>query len=367
MLIPCFDLSRQYRKIKKEIDKAMRDVFETSNFILGKEVELFEKKFANYVGTKHAIGVGNGTDALTLSLVACGIKGGDEVIVPSFTASPTVLAVSDAGANPVFVDIEPETYCMDPSLIKKQITKKTKAIIPVHLYGHPADMKPIMEIAVKYGIDVIEDACQAHGSEYRGRKAGSLGRVGCFSFYPTKNLGCFGDGGMVVTRDDELAERVRMLRCMGQKGRVYHSLIKGYNSRLDELQAAVLNVKLKYVDAWNAARRKNAKTYGKLLGETVVTPSEGKYAKHIYHLYVIRTQRRDWLRDVLARNSITTSIHYPIPVHLQKAYLGCCKGRGSLPITEKYADKIITLPMFPEMKTDEIERVAGIITDAMKK
>ncbi len=367
MPIPCFDLSRQYNKIKREVDSAVGNVFASSNFILGKQVELFEKKFAQYIGTKHAVGVGNGTDALTLSLVACGVKGGDEVIVPSFTASPTVLAVSDAGANPVFVDIDPETYCMNPSLIKKQITKKTKAIIPVHLYGHPVDMKPVMEIADKHGIKIIEDACQAHGSEYRGRKTGSLGDIGCFSFYPTKNLGCFGDGGMVVTRDGELAEKIRMLRCMGQKGRVYHSLIKGYNSRLDELQAAVLNVKLPYLDVWNAARRKHAKTYGRLLGGTVVTPDEGKYAKHIYHLYVIRTQRRDWLRDVLARNAITTSIHYPIPVHLQKAYLGCCKGRDGLPFTEKFAGEIITLPMFPEMETDEIEKVAEVITNAMKK
>lgn len=365
--VPYFDLTRQYKKIEKEINIAVNNVFESGNFILGEQVELFEKRFAKYIGVKHAVGVGNGTDAITLSLVACGIKNGAEVIVPSFTASPTVLAISDAGADPVFVDIEPDTYCINPSLIERQITKRTKAIIPVHLYGHPADMKPIMEIAEKHGINIIEDACQAHGAQYKGKKTGSLGLAGCFSFYPTKNLGCFGDGGMVVTKDGELAEKIMMLRYMGQKGKVYNSLIKGYNSRLDELQAAILNVKLRHLDKWNEKRRRNAKIYTKILNGIVVTPVERDYAKHIFHLYVIRTQRRDWLRDVLVKNSIATSIHYPIPVHAQKAYSEHRQNKIALPLTERYADEIISLPMFPEIRRDEIEKVAEGIINAVKK
>jgi len=360
LMIPYFTLSRQYQSIKKEIQDAINQVLDGGYFILGKQVETFEKNFAKYIGVKYAIGVGNGTEAITLAMIAAGIKPGDEVIAPSFTASPSILALSHIGAKPVFVDIDSESYCIDPSLIEKSVTDKTKAILPVHLYGHPADMGSIMEIAEKHGIKVIEDAAQAHGAEYNGQKIGSFGDMACFSFYPTKNLGAFGDGGMLVTDNDEYAETLRMLRHLGQKEEVYHSLIIGYNSRLDELQAAILAVKLNYLDKWNEERRKNAELYNKLLGDVVVTPIEKKYAKHIYHLYVIRTNKRNELMDFLAKNGVGTKIHYPYSVHRQKAYSDF-KPLTDLSISEKYTDEIVSLPMFPELREEEIEKVSELI------
>ncbi len=366
MIIPCFDLSRQYDSIKEEVQKSVNDVFESGRFILGKNVEEFEREFSSYIGVKHGIGVGNGTDALHFALVASGVVLNDEVIVPSYTATPSVLAISHAGAKPVFVDIEPDSYCMDTSLVEKAITKKTKAIMPVHLYGHPVDMKAVMEIAEKHSLKVIEDASQAHGTEYRGKKVGCFGDAACFSFYPTKNLGCFGDGGMVVTNNEKTENSIRLMRNMGQDGKVYHSLSIGFNSRLDEIQAAILKVKLARLDQMNNSRRENAKIYNDILGDSVVTPEEKEYAKHIYHLYVIRTKNRDNVRDFLSKNSVMTGIHYSIPVHLQKAYMKIGPGKGKLPVTEKYVDEIISLPMFPEITGDEIEKVSELVKKVVK-
>lgn len=362
-MIPISDISRQYLDIKGEIDAALLETIRSGWFILGPRVERFEKEFASYCGAKFAVGVGSGTEALHLSLVAAGIKEGDEVITVANTAVPTVCAVIFANAKPVFVDIDPVSFNMDPSLIKKKITKRTKAIIPVHLYGQSADMAPIMKIAKEYNLSVIEDACQAHGTEYKKKKAGTFGDLGCFSFYPSKNLGCYGDGGMVVTSDGKLAEKVWLLRNYGQKKR-YEHITKGFNSRLDEIQAAVLSVKLKYLDKWNKRRRALASLYDSLLkGSSVQTPVEMEYSKHAYHLYVVRTGKRDELQARLKDKGIQTNIHYPIPIHMQKAYRYLKIGKGSLPVTEKYAEQILSLPLFPELKDEEARCVADTVLE----
>jgi dTDP-4-amino-4,6-dideoxygalactose transaminase len=357
--VPFFTLTRQYASIKKDMDDAIHDVLERGIFILGENVAEFEMDFSKYVGAKHGVGCGNGTDAIRLALMAAGVGPGDEVIAPSFTATPTVLSVSSLGARPVFVDVDPDSYCIDPDLIENKVGKKTKAIIPVHLYGQPADMDPIMDIAGKHDIKVIEDCAQAHGAKYKGKMVGSIGDIACFSFYPTKNLGAYGDGGMVTTSDDALAEKVRLLGNMGQKGSVYHSLIVGFNSRLDELQAAILGVKLRHLDSWVDQRRMNAKIYDSLLSGAVVTPAEMGYARHSYHLYVIRTKDRDGLVEHLGKAGIGCKIHYPLNVHLQQAYSGI--GCGSMPISEQYQSQILSLPMFPELAKDEIKQVSEAI------
>lgn len=360
-MIPISDVSRQYLNIKDEIDAALLGTIRSGWFILGPRVAEFEKEFAAYCGAKFAVGVGSGTEALHLSLVAAGIKEGDEVITVANTAVPTVCAVISANAKPVFVDIDPLSFNMDPSLIRKKISKRTKAIIPVHLYGQSADMGPIMKIAKEHGLHVIEDACQAHGTEYKGRKVGTLGDMGCFSFYPSKNLGCYGDGGMVITNNGKLAEKIRLLRNYGQKQRYLH-ITKGFNSRLDEIQAAILSVKLKYLDKWNRRRRALASLYDSLLKDPKVqTPLEMEYSKHIYHLYVIRSGKRDELQAHLKEKGIQTNIHYPIPIHMQKAYRDLKIGKGSLPVTEKYASQILSLPLFPELKEEEVKYVADTI------
>jgi len=299
-----------------------------------------------------------------LAVKALGIGRGDEVVTVSHTFISTVDAVARNGAKPVFVDIDPETYTIDVNQVEKKITEKTKAIIPVHLYGHPADMDPIMEIAEKYGLYVIEDACQAHGAEYKGRKVGSIGHVGCFSFYPVKNLGAYGDAGMVVTNDKELATKLKMLRNYGSPKKYYHDLV-GVNSRLDEIQAAVLRVKLKYLDKWNERRRKIAKLYNELLEDTeIITPIEKEWVKHVYHLYVIRHRERDELQRHLLKNEIKTQIHYPVPVHLQKAYLGI---RVRLPVTERISQEILSLPMFPYLTDTEIEKIVMVIKKCVQR
>src|SRR5271157_17633 len=360
-MIPTVDLKVQYKTIKAEIDEAIAHVLDSGNFILGENVRLFEEEFADYVGAKYGVAAASGTDAIHLALLACGIGHRDEVITVANTATPTVLAISYTGAKPVFVDIDPDTYNMDLSKVESAINEKTRAILPVHLYGQAVDMRALMRVARKYGLKVIEDAAQAHGSEYRGKKVGTFGDAGCYSFYPTKNLGAYGDGGIVVTNRAETADKLRLLRNYGQV-KLYHSIIKGYNSRLDELQAAILRVKIKNIDQWNEARRQNAMLYNELLrGSGVITPMEDKNCRHVYHLYVIRCKQRDQLRQWLASNGIFTNIHYPVPVHMQKAFSDLGVRPGSLPVTEKYAKEILSLPMYPELRRDQIELVSSMI------
>lgn len=359
--IPFLELKAQYHSIKEEIDGAVSQVLEKGWFILGENVRAFEEEFAAYCGASFGVGVGSGTEALHLALLACGVQPGDEVITVPNTAVPTVSAISFAGATPVFVDIHPDSYNMEPSGIEAKMTERTRAIIPVHLFGQAADMGPILEIARRHNLKVIEDACQAHGAEYQGRKVGTFGDAGCFSFYPTKNLGAYGDGGMIITNDASIAEKARLLRNYGEKQRYYHS-IKGFNSRLDELQAAILRVKLRHLDEWNEARRERAKLYDRHLAESgVATPAEMAYGRHVYHLYVIRSPRRDELQAFLASKGIGTLIHYPVPVHLQEAYRDLGIGPESLPVAERYAGEILSLPLYPELSRESVERVAGLV------
>jgi dTDP-4-amino-4,6-dideoxygalactose transaminase len=365
-MVPFFDLTRQYKRIEEEILSATKRVYEKGRFILGEEVSVFEEEFSHYCGVRYGVGVDSGTDALQLALKAVGVGEGDEVITVAHSFIATALAISQTGAKPLFVDIDPETYTMDPNALeqflrhrkKKSERQKIKVILPVHLYGHPAEMDAIMDIADRYQLTLIEDACQAHGAEYQGRKVGSFGLLSCFSFYPTKNLGGYGDGGMVVTDDKKLFEKLRLLRCYGEK-RKYEHVLKGGNNRLDEIQAAILRVKLKYLDQWNEERRKRVLIYKKMLEHTgVICPTEKEQAKHVYHLFVIRTKKRNPLQTFLKEKGIGTLIHYPIPIHLQKAFRELGYRRGDLPLTEQYAREILSLPFFPEMTESEIEGVA---------
>jgi dTDP-4-amino-4,6-dideoxygalactose transaminase len=350
------DLRRQYALIANEINRAISRVFETGCFVMGENVKAFEKEFSSYIGTKFGVSVNSGTDALYLALNALGIKESDEVITTAFTFISSVDCIVRNGAKPIFVDIDPDTFTMDTMEVEKKITAKTKAVIPVHLYGHPCDMKPILEVANKHGLYVVEDAAQAHGAEYKGKKVGSFGHVACFSFYPSKNLGAYGDGGMILTNDHELCERISMLREYGQRGKNLHEFV-GYNSRLDELQAAVLRVKLTHLDEWNEKRRKAAKLYNELLEEERLSdiiglPIEKPWARHVYHLYVIKAKRRNELREWLMSKGIGTGIHYPIPVHKQISYSSY--KNINLPISELMADCVLSLPMFPELTQEEI-------------
>ena len=344
-MIPFSDLKLQYLSLKEEIDASIQRVLESGWFILGREVEAFEEEFTRYVGADYGVGVGSGTEALHLGLLACGVGPGDEVITVSHTAVATVAAIELTGARPVLVDIDPRSYTMDPAHMEASIGPATRAIVPVHLYGQTADLDPILSIARRHGLRVLEDAAQAHGAEYKGRKAGSSGDVGCFSFYPTKNLGAFGDGGLVATSDADLAERLKLLREYGWAER-YVSSTKGTNSRLDEIQAAILRVKLKKLDEWNAIRREHAALYDQLLaGGPVVTPAEMEYGKHCYHIYAIRSTRREGLRQFLRQNGVGALVHYPVPVHLQEGYRDLGLGEGSLPVTEQVAAEVLTLPV----------------------
>jgi dTDP-4-amino-4,6-dideoxygalactose transaminase len=360
--VPFLDLRQQYRSIKDEVNTGVQQVMDSSRFVLGQNVNSFEREFAGFCGTKYAVGVANGTDALRLALLACRIGKGNEVITVPNTFIATTEAISQVGAKTVFVDIDPQTYNINVSRIEEKINRRTKAIVPVHLFGQPADMDPIMEIAKKYNSKVIEDACQAHGAEYKGKKAGSIGDAGCFSFYPSKNLAAFGDGGMVVTNGKEIAHKIKMFRDHGQV-RKYEHLVEGYNSRLDEIQAAILRVKLKRLDEWNKSRRKNASIYNDLLEDVdeVVMPLEAKDAKHVYHLYVIRTHRRDELQEWLKSKGIGTGLHYPASVHLQKAYEYLGYKEGDFPVAEECAKQILSLPMFPELTREQIEQVVSEI------
>lgn len=346
------DPKAQNKLIKSELMSSIEEVLDSGWYILGNKLEEFEQKFANFCQTKYCIGVGNGTDAITLTLLALGIGNGDEVICPSMTATFTALGISATGAKPVFADINGYNYTLDPEDIEKRITSKTKAIIPVHLYGHPADMDPILDIAKKHNLFVIEDACQAHGAEYKGKKVGSIGNAGCFSFYPTKNLGALGDGGAVTTNSPELADKIRILRNGGQKTRYEHILL-GRNSRLDELQAAILTVKLNHLNAWNEKRRQIAKGYKEALAtQDIILPIEESWGKSAYHLFVIRIKDREELIQKLKTEEIQTQIHYPIPAHMQPIYID---KTIILPVTEKVCREILSLPIYPELEhTNEI-------------
>lgn len=364
MKVPFLDLKTQYNGIKDEIHSAINEVIENAAFAGGPFVARFEQEFAGFCNCKHVVGVGNGTDALWLSLCALGIGQGAEVITVPNTFIATTEAISLTGAIPVFVDVDEKTNNMNPNLLEAAITKKTKAIIPVHLFGHAADMDPIMTIARKHGLYVIEDACQAHGSEYKGKKAGTIGSTGCFSFYPGKNLGAYGEGGAIVTNDDALAENMKIFRDHGQAQKYYHGII-GWNARLDGIQGAVLNVKLKYLQAWNDARRKHAQDYTAGLSEVkeVVVPQEADYTRHVYHIYAIRVNDRDKLMAHLNEKDIACGIHYPVPVHLQDAYRFLKKGKGSFPVAEKCAEQYLSLPMFAELSDEQVAYVVEQIKE----
>ena len=360
-MIPYADLKAQYLGIKPEIDAAVLSVLESSQFVLGKFVAAFEADFAAFCGVPHAVGVNSGTSALHLALLAAGVGPGDEVITVPFTFVATVAAIHYCGARPVFVDIDPVSFTMDPGAIERSITARTKAILPVHLYGQPADMDPIQEIARQRHLIVIEDAAQAHGAEYKGRRAGSLADMACFSFYPGKNLGAYGEGGAVVTKNADYAQTIRMLRNWGESRRYYHDL-RGFNYRMEGIQGAVLGVKLKHLERWTEARRANAAAYCRhLAGAGIVTPAEMPYARHVYHVYAVRTPERDALAAHLNAQGIQTGVHYPIPIHLQKAYADPLYRAGDFPNAEQAAAEVLSLPLFAEMTAAQIEAVAAAV------
>jgi len=358
MKVPFLDLKAQYASIKDEIAIALQQVLDNTAFAGGPFVEKFEKDFALFCQCEHAIGVGNGTAALWAALLSLGVGPGDEVITAPNTFIATAEAISFCGAKPVFIDVNEQTYNLNPILLEDAITPKTKAIIPVQLFGQMADMDSIIEVARAHGLFVIEDACQAHGAEYKGRRAGSIGDVGCFSFYPGKNLGAYGEAGAVVTNNAELADKIRMFRDHGQKKKYYHSMI-GWNARMDGFQGAVLSVKLKYLAEWNEARRKNAQLYNSFLADVddVITPMEADYAKHVYHIYAICTKNRDELINALAEKDIFCGIHYPVPIHLQEAYKFLGNKKGSFPVAERCAEEFVSLPMFAELSQEQIQKV----------
>jgi dTDP-4-amino-4,6-dideoxygalactose transaminase len=369
MSIPMADLKAQYLSIKDEIDAAMRRVIENSQFILGPEVDAFEKEMAVYCGTAHAVGVASGTEALQLALLACGIGPGDEVITTPFTFIATAEAITQCGAVPVFVDIDPVTYNIDPKLIEAKITPKSRCILPVHLYGHPADMDPIMSIAKKRNLKVIEDCAQALGAHYKNQsRVGSLGHAGCLSFFPSKVLGAYGDGGMVVTNDPQVAENLKMLRNHGAKQKYYH-LVTGFNSRLDGLQAAILRVKLKYLDKWIERRREKAVLYAKYLGKIagVSVPQEIEGSYHCYNYYTIGLTNpkinREALQKGLSAKGISSMVYYPISLHLQTVYASQGGKKGDFPVSEKAQDEVLSLPIYPEMTEGQVEEVAVAVKE----
>jgi dTDP-4-amino-4,6-dideoxygalactose transaminase len=360
MRVPFLDLKVQYESIRGEIANAIQQVLDKTAFAGGPFVAQFESDFASFCDTRYAAGVGSGTDALWMALLGLGVGPGDEVITVPDTFIATVEAISYCGAKPVLVDVDPVTYNMDPSKIEAALTGKTRAIIPVHLFGQTADMDPILEIARKRGIFVIEDASQAHGAEYKGRKAGSIGDAGCFSFYPGKNLGAYGEAGAVVTNNPELDKKIRMLRDHGQAKKYHHAMI-GWNARMDGFQGAILSVKLRHLPAWNEGRRRNARIYDDLLKDKagVTPPKEVSYGKHVYHIYAIRVPDRDRLIADLAANDIHCGIHYPIPIHLLDAYKSLNQGKGSFPVAERSAAEFVSLPMFPELTPEQIRFVVA--------
>jgi dTDP-4-amino-4,6-dideoxygalactose transaminase len=395
--VPFLDLKAQYKQIESDVVPAVTEAMAAGMFIGGPQVTGFEAEFANFCESKYCIGVGSGTDALRFALMAAGVGPGDAVVTAPNTFIATTEAISQVGATPVFVDIDPQTYTMDPLKLEqllnerypqlKQLNKPNKlnrlnkpnkpnklnkpnrlrAIIPVHLYGQPADMDPILDIARQYGLAVIEDACQAHGASYKNRKVGSLGVAGCFSFYPGKNLGAFGEAGAVVTRDEDMAQKMRMIRDHGQARKYFHDL-EGYNGRLDAIQAAVLRIKLKRLQGWNQSRRKNAALYTELLQDVpgITLPVEAGFAESVYHLYVILADNRDGLQKFLAEKGVATGLHYPLPLHLQKAYTHLGYEKGDFPVAESAAERLLSLPMYPELTEEQIEYVCTSIKEFFK-
>jgi dTDP-4-amino-4,6-dideoxygalactose transaminase len=360
MKVPFLDLQAHHQPIREQLDAAIRDVIDSSAFAGGPFVAAFEREFAQYCGCQHAIGVGNGTDALWLSLLALDVGPGDEVITVPSTFMATAEAISYCGARPRFVDIEEQTYTMDPALLERAISPRTKAIIPVHLFGQCADMDPILDIANKHGIPVVEDACQAHGAQYKGKKAGTMGVLGCFSFYPGKNLGALGEAGGVTTNDKQLAGAIQVFRDHGQHRKYYHSRI-GWNARMDGIQGAVLSIKLKHLDVSNIRRHAHGLHYDQLLTDTaeIITPFEAPHNRHVYHIYAVRVQERNQILQALADKGISCAIHYPIPVHLQEAYRFLGYDEGSFPVAERCAEEFLSLPMYPELTKEQVHAVAA--------
>lgn len=355
------DLKAQYARIADEVDAAIKQVLVNTDFILGDAVSAFETEFAAYCEVPHAVGLDSGMSALELGMRALGIGPGDEVITPAHSFIASSSAISFTGATPVWVDVDPKTYTIDVAQIEAAITERTKAVMPVHLYGQPADMDPIMAIARTHGLAVVEDACQAHGARYKGRRVGSLGDIAAFSFYPGKNLGAYGDAGMLTTNRVDVAEMVRMMRNYGQRKK-YDHIFLAWNRRMDSIQAAVLRVKLRYLEEWNDARRTHACAYNRLLADGgLACPQCAPYAEHVYHLYVVQTNCRDELMRYLADNGISTGIHYPVPIHLQEAYRSYGYRGGDFPVTEASAPRLLSLPMYPELAEDQIRHVADTL------
>jgi dTDP-4-amino-4,6-dideoxygalactose transaminase len=366
MKVPFLDLKAHHAPLIEELNRAVREVIESSAFAGGPFVEKFEEEFAAFCGSSDAIAVGNGTDALWLSLLALGIGEGDEVITVPNTFIATAEAITYCKARPVFVDVDQDTFTMNPPELEKSLTERTKAIIPVHLFGQPADMDPILEFARAHGLFVVEDAAQAHGAEYKGRKAGTMGDAGCFSFYPGKNLGAFGEAGAVVTNDPELRKQIQMLRDHGQSQKYYHALM-GWNCRMDGIQAAVLSIKLRHLCEANSLRRKHASEYNQALAgiDGILTPFEAKYARHVYHVYAIRVQQRDAVRRHLQEKGVGCAVHYPVPIHLQDACRNLGYSKGAFPIAENLAEEFVSLPMFPELTEEQIEYVAQCVSEVV--
>ena len=365
MGVPFIDFTEQNKAIRHEVDAGFARVIEKASFIMGPDVKKFEDEFAAFCGVKYAVGVNSGTDALYLALAALGVGDGDEVILPTFTFIATALCASYTGAKVKFVDIEEASYNMDAAKLEKAITPKTKVIIPVHLYGQMANMDESLAIAKKHGVAVLEDSCQAHGTRYKGHRSGSMGNAGCFSFYPTKGLGAWGDGGMVVTNDDKLAYMVQMLRDYGRTDRYAHKF-KGHNSRLDTMQAVVLSAKLKHLDRWNGMRKAAAGLYARhLAGTGVVVPQCSSDREHVYQTYAVRVKNRSRVMDALKEKGITALIHYPIPIHRQEAYADAGFKAGDFPVAEKIADEILSLPMFPHMTEAQIVEITSALKEAL--
>ena len=366
-MIPILDLAAQYRELKTEIDAAIARVFESSQFVLGRETEAFEEEFADYCAVDYAIGVNSGTSALHLALLAAGVGAGDEVITVPFTFFATVATTGYVGATPVYVDIDPRTFNMDVRQIEAAVTERTRAILPVHLYGQPADMNPILDIARRHKLVVIEDVAQAHGAEYQGRRAGSIGDIGCFSFYPTKNLGAAGEGGMVTTNNPEYARTIQKLRNWGEEHR-YYPVLKGYNYRLQALQAAILRVKLRKLEQWTEARRANAAAYDRLLDDVnVVAPGVIADVRHVYCLYTIQVENRDGLQKDMERAGIQTAVHYPLPVHLMPAYTDERYKAGDFPIAEACARSVLSIPVHERLTVEQVEQVVNEISARVGK